>query len=1090
MPRSFKDSSTAAARDREHRVSEARYRRLFETARDGILLINAETAQIDDVNPYLIEMLGYSHAEFLGKKLWEVGPFVDIPLSKEMFEKLKAAGYVRYDNLPLKTKTGLKIDVEFVSNSYDCEGIKVIQCNIRNITDRKIAEALASQHTRLYAALSQCNQTIVRCTTEAELFPEICRIAVELGGVKMAWIGFVDADKKSVRPVASWGDDHGYLKDIHISVADDTPFGQGPVARAIRTNQAVWLQDLMHDPAIIPWRDRMALSNWVTLAALPIGDAGTVSGIFNVYSDKLAFFDEPSRDLLCQLAADISFALRGFAREAHRKRSEDALRKSEDEFHTLAEAVPQIVWVTGRDGSNIYFNQRWADYTGLAIEASHGTEWLGQFHPDEQQHIRDAWRLATEGNNSFSRENRLRDADGIYRWFLVQGVPLRDGAGDVIKWFGTCTDIDDLKTAEIKIGRLNRVYAVLSRINALIIRAKDREELFSEACRIAVQSGGFRMSMMCLVDQGTMKISPVASMGKDEVLLAMVEGALESPEDAANTMSGRAIREKGAIVSQDMLKDPNAVFGREYAGRGVRSVAVFPVIVSDKVEGIFSLFAEDVDFFDKEEMVLLIELVGDIAFAIDHISKGEQLSHLAYYDALTGLANRRLFLERVGQSIRGEASHRRKIAVLLINLNRFKNINDSLGRAAGDALLKQVAAWLAESWGDANLIARLGVDHFGVVLPDVAPGRDLVRILENMLKALAEHPFRLNDTVIRVSAVVGAALYPNNGIDAEALFKHAEAALKSAKARGSRYLFYTSDMTSAMEGKLSLETQLREALEKEQFVLHYQPKINLASGKITGAEALIRWNDPRVGLVPPGQFIPILEETGLIVDVGNWALANAMKDYLRWRDAGLPTGRIAVNVSPIELRDPGFIAKLEQIVRMDGRAAAGLELEITEGVIMEDIATSIATLGAIRAMGITIAIDDFGTGFSSLSYLAKLPVDALKIDRSFIVEMTHGPEGLTLVNTIIALAHGLNLMVVAEGVETDEQFRLLRLLGCNEMQGFFFSKPIPAELFEARYLLQAHDFDEVGNHSIDAGPSAAPAKPERARRPESPARHP
>jgi EAL domain-containing protein (putative c-di-GMP-specific phosphodiesterase class I) len=235
-------------------------------------------------------------------------------------------------------------------------------------------------------------------------------------------------------------------------------------------------------------------------------------------------------------------------------------------------------------------------------------------------------------------------------------------------------------------------------------------------------------------------------------------------------------------------------------------------------------------------------------------------------------------------------------------------------------------------------------------------------------------------------------------------------------------------------------------------VLHYQPKGSFASGKLTGAEALIRWNDPRTGLVPPGRFIPILEETGLIYDVGRWALRKAIEDYLRWRAAGLPAVRIAVNVSPLQLRNRGFIDEIRQAIGIDAQAAAGLELEITENLIMEDVKHNIASLQAIRAMGVTIAIDDFGTGFSSLSYLAKLPVDTLKIDQLFVTDMTAGPEGLALVSTIISLAHSLKLKVVAEGVETEEQSRLLKLLSCDEMQGFLFSKPVPAEIFETRFL--------------------------------------
>jgi EAL domain-containing protein (putative c-di-GMP-specific phosphodiesterase class I) len=301
------------------------------------------------------------------------------------------------------------------------------------------------------------------------------------------------------------------------------------------------------------------------------------------------------------------------------------------------------------------------------------------------------------------------------------------------------------------------------------------------------------------------------------------------------------------------------------------------------------------------------------------------------------------------------------------------------------------------------------------------------------------------------------------------LFKHAEAALKKAKASGDRYLFYTQKMSEAVAGRLTLENQLRQALDKEQFVLHYQPKVNLLSGKLTSAEALIRWNDPRMGLVPPGRFIPILEATGLIYDLGRWALRKAIEDYLRWRRAGLAAVRIAVNVSPLQLRHRGFTADINQAIRVDAHAAAGLELEITESMIMADVGHSIASLQEIRAMGVSIAMDDFGTGFSSLSYLSKLP-DTLKIDRSFVKDMTAGPQGLALVSTIINLAHSLKLKVVAEGIETEEQSRLLRLLNCDEMQGYLFSKPLPSEIFETRFLAPSKiliTYDSADNRSAE-----------------------
>jgi EAL domain-containing protein (putative c-di-GMP-specific phosphodiesterase class I) len=320
------------------------------------------------------------------------------------------------------------------------------------------------------------------------------------------------------------------------------------------------------------------------------------------------------------------------------------------------------------------------------------------------------------------------------------------------------------------------------------------------------------------------------------------------------------------------------------------------------------------------------------------------------------------------------------------------------------------------------------------------------------MEAGRTHPFRLNDAVFRIAGKVGAALFPDHAADAEILYKNAEAALKKAKTSGNRFLFYTQNMTETVISKLTLENQLLQALDKGDFVLYYQPKVNLASGRVTGAEALIRWTNPRTGLVPPDQFIPVLEETGLIHEVGRWALTEAISEYLRWHSAVLPATRIAVTVSALQLRNPGFLNDIKMAIGIDSHTAAGLELEITESLIMEDADHNIAMLPAIRDMGVSIAIDDFGTGFSSLSYLSKLPVDTLKIDRSFVLDMTVLPNSRALVSAIINMAHALKLKVVAEGVDDEKQARLLRLLKCDEMQGYLFSKPVPGEIFEARFL--------------------------------------
>jgi diguanylate cyclase (GGDEF)-like protein/PAS domain S-box-containing protein len=732
-----------------------------------------------------------------------------------------------------------------------------------------------------------------------------------------------------------------------------------------------------------------------------------------------------------------------------RKRGEEALRR----FGAAMDAIADAIYLVDRS------SMRFVHINDAACRMLNQTR--------EELLALEPWVLLSASRAELERTYDMVIASGVAAKPLEMLRPRKDGSeawvelrrhaqhsGDRWTIVTLVRDITERKEAEARIAYLNRVYAMLSGINMLIVRVRNRDELFREACRIAVEAGGFRMTWIAIVDRNAMKMVPVASAGVEEELLTAIKDrlALSEATPMGNTMSARVVRDKKAFVSNDLQTNPTLGFGKKHAESGIRSMAVLPLIVSDEAVGVLALCASESEFFYDEEMKLLTELAGDIAFAIDNIDKRERLDYLAYYDVLTGLANRSLFLERVAQYMRSAASGGHKLAVFLIDLERFKNINDSLGQPAGDALLRQVAEWLTRKSGDASLLARVGADHFAAVLPEVRQEGGVARLLEKWIDAFLEHPFRLNDAVFRIAAKVGVAVFPDDGTAADALFRNAEAALKKAKSSGDQYLFYNQRMTELVAGRLTLENQLRQALDNEEFVLYYHPKVNLASGKLTGAEALIRWNDPRTGLVPPGRFIPVLEETGLIYDVGRWALKKAIEDYLRWRAAGLPAVRIAVNVSPLQLRHRDFIAEIKRKISIDAQAAAGLELEITESLIMADIKHSIASLQAIRDMGVSIAIDDFGTGFSSLSYLAKLPVDTLKIDRSFVIDITAGPEGLALVSTIINLAHWLKLKVVAEGVETEEQSRLLRLLKCDEMQGFLFSKPVPAEILETRFL--------------------------------------
>jgi diguanylate cyclase (GGDEF)-like protein len=615
-------------------------------------------------------------------------------------------------------------------------------------------------------------------------------------------------------------------------------------------------------------------------------------------------------------------------------------------------------------------------------------------------------------------------------------------------------DRTERKGAEDKLKRLNRLYAMVTGISTAMVRVRDRADLFNRACQTAVEHGEFEMAWIAVIDHNANRIVPVAWAGDDEPAMSAIKLHFASSEGTlqGKTLAARAMRQKAPTVSNNVQSDESLNFGKMHAQSGIRSLAVLPLIVSDDPIGVLALYTSKPEFFDAAGLLLLTELAGNVAFAIDHLERQERLDRLSNYDTLTGLANRRSFLERVSQymTIAADAGH--KMAVFVIDLERFKKLNDSLGRPAGDALLKQVAEWLALNAENVNFVARLDADHFAVVLPKVMYESNVARVLEKTIAAFMKHEFSLGDAVYRMAAKIGVAVFPDDGTDADTLFNNAEAALKKAKAGRDRYLFYAQKMTETVALSLGIENRLRRALEREEFVLHYQPKVSIVSGKLTGAEALIRWNDPVSGLTLPGRFIPILEDTGLIHDVGRWALRKAVEDHQRWRSEGLPAVRIAVNVSPLQLRNQNFVAELQEAISAAPEAAAGLQLEITESVIMQDVNHSIGSLLAIRALGVTIAIDDFGTGFSSLSYLAKLPVDTLKIDRSFVVEMVSATGGLTLVSVIINLARALKLNTVAEGVETDEQLQQLRLLGCDEMQGYLFGEPVPAESFERRFM--------------------------------------
>jgi diguanylate cyclase (GGDEF)-like protein len=375
---------------------------------------------------------------------------------------------------------------------------------------------------------------------------------------------------------------------------------------------------------------------------------------------------------------------------------------------------------------------------------------------------------------------------------------------------------------------------------------------------------------------------------------------------------------------------------------------------------------------------------------------------------------------------------------------RFNTINDTFGRHTGDELLRQLAERLVGCVGGANEVGRIGSDQFAALIWNVREISDVARTVEEWWRKWLGTPFRIEGKELRISAKAGIALFPNDGEDAETLVENAEAALKNAKSTGDKHLFYTRHLSERVAETLALENQLRRALEREEYVLHYQPKVDLETRRVTGVEALIRWQSPELGLVAPAKFISLMEETGMIVEVGAWALRQACLDRSGWLERRLNAPRVAVNVSTVQLRREDFVRTVANVLKLAG-GEVGLDIEVTESLIMDDASDNIEKLKAIRDLGVGIAIDDFGTGYSSLGYLTKLPAETLKIDRSFVTAMLGDPAAMTLVSSIISLAHALELDVVAEGVESEEQAGVLHLLRCDQIQGYLISKPLSFE---------------------------------------------
>lgn len=612
-----------------------------------------------------------------------------------------------------------------------------------------------------------------------------------------------------------------------------------------------------------------------------------------------------------------------------------------------------------------------------------------------------------------------------------------------------------IEAKEKQLVQANRALRVLSAGNRTLLRGTDERTLLDEMCQAIVGTGGYRLAWVGYVGDDEAKlVRPVAHAGTDEGYLDGADITWADKERGRGPV-GTAVREGRPAVARHILTDPAFRPWREEAvKRGFASVIALPVRRRSQMLGVLGIFAAEPDAFNAEEAKLLEELADDLGYGIANRRDAEarerierELEHQYSHDALTGLANRSLFEDRVRHAMLHAVRTGRLVAVLLMGMDRFKIINESLGHSVGDALLKHVGPRLAACLREDDTVARFSGDEFAVALIDVAKAEDVAPLAGKLLAA-AMQPLALAEREIYTSASMGISLFPKDGESMERLLQNADAAMHSAKSLGGNaFRFYVPEMNERMSARFAMEADLHRALERNELLLHFQPKASLVTGEMTGAEALVRWRRPEIGLVPPGDFIPLAEETGLIQPIGEWVIETVCEHLRAWLDAGLPVPSVAINLSARQFRQENLVRVIRQALRVNKLDAGFIELEITESALMDDVLAAVAILRELKTIGVRLSLDDFGTGFSSLSYLKRFPIDQLKIDQSFVRDVTTDPDDAAICIAVIDLAHNLNLKVVAEGVETAEQMSYLRLQGCDEMQGYYFSRPLSAEEF-------------------------------------------
>jgi diguanylate cyclase (GGDEF)-like protein/PAS domain S-box-containing protein len=995
----MRDVSELLEHEKSLQASEAIYREMFDANPNPMWVIDANSEEFLAINDATVNHYGWSRDEFSRMSMHDIR--VEEVLSP-VHANQEYSGLHLFQPIEFKhyKKDGSIIDIEITSNPLQFGTRQARLVMVTDVTDRKLVDNEIRTVNRLLLMLTNINQTIVRRLSPAEMFQEACTVAVRDGGFRMAWIGLINPQSNQLEIRAVAGYSGNYLEKLMLLMQQE--HGECPTLTALTTGEHAICHNLMTDPQASRIKELSLANGYRSMVALPITVNGQVVGNFSLYSSEVGSFNQREMDLLDELANDIAFALAVGEVELERSMTEKALRESETLFHTLARSSPVGVFHTDAEGDFLYINQSWFEITGISLEESMANGWLNGLYEQDKENISAAWLNTVREKLPFNQEFRFKHPDGSVVWVKGQAAVEQDATGQFLGFVGTVTDITALKQSEERLLMSNAVFEN-TREGIMVTDAQNQIIMVNRACSDITQYQAHELI-------GKMPNS-ISSGRHDRLFYADMWNTLLSTDHWQGELWNR--RKNGDIYPE--LLSISAI--KNEAGEITNYVGVFADISNLK-------------------------------------SSEEKLEFLAHHDPLTKLPNRLMLLSRLDHAIESAKRDGSQLALLMLDLDRFKNVNDSFGHLAGDELLQKVAQRLTSKLRSVDTVTRLGGDEFTVLLEDIASTEDATRVAMGIIKALEASWTLSNNVEVRIGASVGISVYPGQGDSALELLQHADAALYQAKAAGRGCVRHFSErLTQVARNRFNIESRLRMAIQNKELRVFYQPKIDIISGQVVGAEALMRWYDPVEGMMLPTQFINIAEETGLIRSLGEWVIRETCLQGKRWIDQGMVPLKLAVNISAHQLHHSNIVKILDDLLNETGFPRNCLELELTESILMNRETEVVETLNHIRAQGITLAIDDFGTGYSSLSYLKSFPLDVLKIDKSFVADIEHDPDDRAITATIIKIAHTLGMHVVAEGVETETQLEFLKSYDCDMYQGHLSCEAISAEDF-TRYLLE------------------------------------